>query len=1034
MTEKILKSLLRLFAIITDFDDTEGEQQARELVRIYLEKFFSRTMVNNYLSAFDQYLQYYSQREEWGEEDNRDSLANIRVQKICDEINIELQGEDKILIVLELLEFINNKDAYISDKEVEFISTIAGKLNIDQHDYTNLRLFVLDKLESVPQHDTILIINGIENFHHQNSYKHIYSERLRGSVYVLHIKSTSTFIFKYVGQRNMYLNGHKIETNRCYPLASGSIIKTSRSRPVYYSHVAGKFIHAQNKTTITLKARDVEYFFPNSSNGLHRLNFAEDSGRLVGIMGSSGTGKSTMLNILNGNIVPHKGEITINGYHLQKDGEALKGLIGFVPQEDLLIEELTVYQNLYFNARLCFADFSVQQVHEIVHQSLIDFDLFDAKDLMVGNPLRKYISGGQRKRLNIALELMREPSILFVDEPTSGLSSIDSEKVMLLIKRQTIKGRLVIVNIHQPSSDIYKLLDRIIILDIGGRVIYNGYPLNALVYFKEQAKYINPFETECQLCGNVKAEQPLRIIESRMVDTHGRVVRKRKVSPAEWFELYQKNLEPKFTGRTGWYDEEKKKTLPDTNFKKPGLNGQFMLFSKRNLLSKLSNRQYLWMALLEAPLLAFILAYFTRFLTGSDEENLTYIFSENKNLPVYLFMSIIVALFIGLMISAEEIYKDRKIIKRESFLNLSRFSYLNSKISVLFAISAIQSLLFVLVGNSILEIKGMWFSYWLAIFTTTCTANMIGLNISSGFNSAVTIYITIPLIMVPQLLFSGVVINFNDLHSGISSKKYVPLVGDITASRWAYEAIAVRQFKNNEYQEHFFDAERKISQANFKSVYLIPNLKNKLSILNEKPQLSEKKQEELTGLIKNELTILKNELPGISGLFEKCIPPESGALKASSCMQALDSAKSIYLQKEKEALKIKDSIYYALEKKIGRDGIIRLKKQHYNNKLDAYLRDRLNYNKIYETHDRIIQRKDPVLMEPLSKIGRAHFYAPCKIISDWNIDTFVFNLAILWLGCIILYFTLYWDLLRKIVEYIEKFKLRNPRLAMHKRV
>ena len=114
------------------------------------------------------------------------------------------------------------------------------------------------------------------------------------------------------------------------------------------------------------------------------------------------------------------------------------------------------------------------------------------------------------KRLNIALELIREPSILFVDEPTSGLSSMDSEKVMLLLKRQTLKGKLVIINIHQPSSDLYKLHDKLLIIDKGGYIIFNGNPMDAIVYFKQKAHYVNPEDSECYLCGNVKVEQPLR--------------------------------------------------------------------------------------------------------------------------------------------------------------------------------------------------------------------------------------------------------------------------------------------------------------------------------------------------------------------------------------------------------------------------------------------------------------------------------------------------------------------------------------------
>jgi magnesium-transporting ATPase (P-type) len=220
--------------------------------------------------------------------------------------------------------------------------------------------------------------------------------------------------------------------------------------------------------------------------------------------------------------------------------------------------------------------------------------------------------------------------------------------------------------------------------------------------------------------------------------------------------------------------------------------------------SKLTNTQYLLINFIEAPLLAFILSYLVKYFNIDDKSSKGYIFRDNENITAYMFMSVVVALFIGLTISAEEIIRDRKIRKRESFLNLSKGSYLWSKITIMFVLSAIQTLTYVVVGNSILGIKGMYTDYWLVLFTASCFANMLGLNISSAFNSAVTIYILIPFLIIPQLLLAGVVVKFDKLNPNLASQGSVPLSGEIMASRWAFEALAVNQFKENKFEKMFY--------------------------------------------------------------------------------------------------------------------------------------------------------------------------------------------------------------------------------------
>ncbi len=816
MSEPLLNALMKLFALIIDVnEDTKISIKKKKIIRAFLSYQLNSELVEKYLKIFDDYITTFNQDSILGDSvqaKKKTSLTAIRILGICEKINSELEQKQKIFLIIQLIEFVSYKKE-ISDRELDFLLTVATAFNISKIEYQNILNLIIHPIEEIPVKRDVLLVNSNES----NSYpelKHLFIERFEGELIFLNILSTNTFIFRYLGIDNVQLNGQSIIPGRTYIFDHGSSIRSSKIKPIYYSDVIRKFSEATFKDKISVTADKVEFRFKNSENGIQEFNLHEESGKLVGIIGGSGVGKSTLLNLLNGNLKPLKGRILINGYDLNNDNEKseLQGVIGYVPQEDLLIEDLSVYQNLYFNAKLCLDTFGKNKIEEIVNKILEDLDLQEIKDLKVGNPLKKVISGGQRKRLNIGLELIREPSILFVDEPTSGLSSIDSEMVINLLKEQTYKGKLVIVNIHQPSSDLYKMFDKIIILDKGGYQIYNGNPAEALVYFKSLSKHANATEDQCIKCGNSKPDEILQIIEAKVVNEYGKLTRFRKVAPKEWYELFQKHLEQKNP------KEFIKEKIPENYYSIPGLFKQSRLFFVRDLLSKLANRQYILISLLEAPLLALILGYFTKYISGINGNPNAYVFINNENLPAFLFISVIVALFLGLIVSSDEIIKDRKILKRESFLNLSRFSYLNSKILILFTLSAIQTISFVLIGNAILDIKGMTLNYWMVLFTTSCFANMLGLNISSGFNSIIIIYILIPFLVIPQILFSGVIVKFDKLHKNLTSYEYVPIIGDMMTSRWAYEALAVEQFKGNRFQKNFFEFDKKISNLNYTHV------------------------------------------------------------------------------------------------------------------------------------------------------------------------------------------------------------------------
>lgn len=1018
MKETVLSALLQLFAIIANVSEDGVSFKARAIVKSFLRHHLKTNLIKKYLLVFDHYLEiHHPHLFGGGVAASTQTLSDSdKLKSIAEEINKSLLQREKFIVFLRLVEFINEDDI-MTARELAFIKTVADSFNISRSEHDNTKHFVLNACDKI-EPDKILIIDQ-EKMPFVAGIRHIREKDLEGNIAILHHASTDTFVFRYLGNMNLFLNGQHIIPERIELLDQGSLITGAHIRPVYYSDISRKFHYKKEAAKISFVAKDIEYRFKNSTKGIRRFSFSKESGNLIGIMGGSGAGKSTLLHILCGKLKPQAGSISINGFDIHKEPSKVEGIIGFVPQDDLLIEELTVFRNLYLNAKLCLSNYSEQEILRKVNQILTDLDLEDIKHLTVGNPLKKYISGGQRKRLNIALELIREPAILFVDEPTSGLSSMGSEKVMLMLKEQAMKGRLVVVNIHQPYSDIYKLFDRFLILDREGYVIYKGNPIDAITYFKGLSNYVNADVGHCAACGNVMPEEILKMVEAREVDEYGRATRERKVAPEEWYGIYKERIESKQKIRL------KKASLPEIDFRIPGLLKQFWIFSQRNVLSKLANRQYLLTVFLEAPVLAFIIAWFTRY-TNKLSPSASYVFRENVNLPAYMFMAIIVALFLGLMISAQEIIKDRKILERESFLRLSRLSYLHSKILVLFVISAIQTLSFVLVGNAILEIKGMLLPYWAILFTVACTANMLGLNISSGMNSVVTTIIIIPFIVVPQLLFGGVLIKFDRLNNLVDNPAYVPVIGEMMTSRWAFEAMSVHQFKGNRFTREFFD----LDQSKFNAIYERDRVNTVEQMLNDVHFAyldgwgPEKSSRDLN-LIRNELNSLEHL--GVVASFGLLSDMNSDTFNEAVYRQATDSLKAMrnyFRYQIKKSDRKLNALYKSLINDWGGEKEFLDMKQNYTNKrLEDMLLNKGQF--VIRWKDRLVRKVTPIYQIPEPLYGRAHFFAPVKRLGSLTVDTFWFNLAIIWLSTLAFYIALVYDLLRKFTNWNRIRRLRK---------
>ena len=319
---------MQLFALLTDVKHASSNV-GRAKVSEYLALQFNAEYVAKFLKRYDFYIsQFHAKTGPQSDEQiiarRRENIRRLRC--ICADINIEIDLEEKVLLLSLMLNYIAKPD--VSYDEERFVDALADLLRIPPDDFWNIKTFTLDTPADVVDKSRLLVINGRPEKVHPD-VKHIYINKFGVSVWVLHVKCTNTFIFRYDGGRNLYLSGHKLDANKVYPMAPGGVINTSHVRPVYYGHIAEKFITRPDTGRIIYKAIDVEYKFSDSSIGIHKFSFLGKSGQLVGVMGGSGSGKSTLVKGLLGLKKPDKGEILFAEGLSHND-------IGYLPQQSAM--------------------------------------------------------------------------------------------------------------------------------------------------------------------------------------------------------------------------------------------------------------------------------------------------------------------------------------------------------------------------------------------------------------------------------------------------------------------------------------------------------------------------------------------------------------------------------------------------------------------------------------------------------------------------------------------------------------------------
>ncbi|MBJ7326215.1 MAG: ATP-binding cassette domain-containing protein [Chthoniobacterales bacterium] len=611
------------------------------------------------------------------------------------------------------------------------------------------------------------------------------------------------------------------------PLRDGDLIQIDANQALRCNFTE-RLLEEERNVIHQLDVRDLVCRFRSGTVGLDGVSFSAARGELICVMGASGCGKSSLLGALSGQFPPVRGEVLLNNLSLYENFEVLKQYVTYIPQFDAFDEHLTIGENLDFAAAIRSPYLSRRERSRRIDGKLAELGLNERRDSVVGATHKKTLSGGERKRLNIGLDMIGSADIYLFDEPTSGLSSKDSEHVMEII-RAMAHNKIVIVTIHQPSSKIFQMFNKAILLDRGGRMVFFGTPAEMLSYFAE-AEHQQHFGTPlggCPACGTTRPEFVFDVLETPLRDLSGDVIYEendrgqlvpvRRYSPDFWRDKYeawrlmrdvrQPATEPPAHEPPGPLAEARRSW-------RGALREEFLqlrVLLARAFISKLRNRGNMLTTIVEAPLLAALIGSVLRY-----SEDGKYDFASAFHIPTYLFLALVVAMFLGLTNSVDDIIRDRPVLQRERNLNVRLGWYIVAKVLTLSLFALVQCVLFILIGNWILEVRGMFWIFLAAMLLTSVSGVAIGLLISSLVSEGKTAVNIIPIVLIPQIILGGALIKYEEMNRNLDfvytvsrwfsqnpaageprSDLQVPLICEFMPMRWSYEALIYAQAKLN---------------------------------------------------------------------------------------------------------------------------------------------------------------------------------------------------------------------------------------------
>lgn len=552
---------------------------------------------------------------------------------------------------------------------------------------------------------------------------------------------------------------------------------------------------------------------------LDHVSFKARPGDMIALMGPSGAGKTPLLMTLNGYLPPTSGQVRINGEDLYAIYDALRGVIGYVPQDDIVHPELTVFEAVKYSARFRLPnDYSEQEIDARVDQTLKDLGLEAVKNLQIGKPEKKVLSGGQRKRVNIALELVTDPVILFLDEPTSGLASDDTTALINLLADLTKKtGKTIIMTIHQPAKDEYQKFNLAFIMGYGGIPVYYG-PTGDASYGFFASIMRNPHFAGVPTLQNRVIDNPRdmfdmlnvreRVVHDRMKQQNPNAPRPlaRLEAAREWRAEYMNPQNPifqqMFSGNRAVGTEPAARGVPS----RPSVAqfAQLMLLMSRYWKVKIRDRAGAAIMFLQAPIIGVMLAVVFAGqqkavpfwclgalqelgkrmpATGENSSDLLSRMQPTEDHTAAMFFVVVSAVWFGTSNAAREIVTERAIYMRERMVNLGLLNYVFSKFIILSLVCVLQCTILLGIVFFVLGFHGGIAAFLLelvVVIMVAINATALGLLLSTGVSSAEAAMSLTPIALIPQVVLGGLMVPMT------TNPMLKPLMY-VMPARWGFE-------------------------------------------------------------------------------------------------------------------------------------------------------------------------------------------------------------------------------------------------------